>query len=137
MRFVGTKNKWIVAFVAMVFISTILTPSAQEEGTQNGEWPSYGGDLAHTRYSPLDQITGDNFNELEVAWSFRTDNFGPTPEFSLQSTPLMVTESSIRLQEPDGLPLHLMLRPEKFFGFTDTTKANVAMPLRGVSLDAA
>ena len=90
MRFVGTKNKWIVAFVAMVFISTILTPSAQEEGTQNGEWPSYGGDLAHTRYSPLDQITGDNFNELEVAWSFRTDNFGPTPEFSLQSTPLMV-----------------------------------------------
>ena len=58
MRFVGTKNKWIVAFVAMVFISTILTPSAQEEGTQNGEWPSYGGDLAHTRYSPLDQITG-------------------------------------------------------------------------------
>ena len=90
MRFVGTKNKWIVAFVAMVFISTILTPSAQEEGTQNGEWPSYGGDLAHTRYSPLDQITGDNLNELEVAWSFRTDNFGPTPEFSLQSTPLMV-----------------------------------------------
>ena len=90
MRFVGTKNKWIVAFVAMVFISTILTPSAQEEGTKNGEWPSYGGDLAHTRYSPLDQITGDNFNELEVAWSFRTDNFGPTPEFSLQSTPLMV-----------------------------------------------
>ena len=90
MRFVGTKNKWIVAFVGTVFISTILTPSAQEEGTQNGEWPSYGGDLAHTRYSPLDQITGDNFNELEVAWSFRTDNFGPTPEFSLQSTPLMV-----------------------------------------------
>ena len=47
-----------------MFLSTILTPSAQEEGTQNGEWPSYGGDLAHTRYSPLDQITGDNFNEL-------------------------------------------------------------------------
>ena len=64
--------------------------AAQEEGTQNGEWPSYGGDLAHTRYSPLDQINGDNFNELEVAWTFRTDNFGPTPEFRLQSTPLMV-----------------------------------------------
>ena len=90
MRLVGTKNKWIVAFVGIVLISTILTPAAQEEGTQNGEWPSYGGDLAHTRYSPLDQITGDNFNDLEVAWRFRTDNFGPTPEFLLQSTPLMV-----------------------------------------------
>ncbi|MCY4024935.1 MAG: PQQ-binding-like beta-propeller repeat protein, partial [Acidobacteria bacterium] len=25
-----------------------------------------------------------------MAWTFRTDNFGPTPEFFLQSTPLMV-----------------------------------------------
>ena len=29
-----------------------------------GEWPTYGGDLASTRYSPLDQITKDNFNKL-------------------------------------------------------------------------
>jgi glucose dehydrogenase len=41
-------------------------------------------------YSPLDQITGSNFNKLEVAWRFKTDNFGPFPEFKLEGTPLMV-----------------------------------------------
>ena len=55
-----------------------------------GEWPTYGGDLASTRYSPLDQITKDNFNKLEVAWRFKTDVLGPRPEFNFQGTPLMV-----------------------------------------------
>ncbi|HEV3140250.1 MAG TPA: PQQ-binding-like beta-propeller repeat protein, partial [Vicinamibacterales bacterium] len=55
-----------------------------------GEWATYGGDLASTRYSPLDQINKDNFSKLEVAWHFKTDFLGPRPEFNFQSTPLMV-----------------------------------------------
>ncbi len=31
------------------------------------EWKTYGGDLASTRYSPLDQINKDNFSTLRVA----------------------------------------------------------------------
>ena len=54
------------------------------------EWTTYGGDLASTRYSPLDQITKDNFGKLEVAWRFKTDALGPRPEFNFQGTPLMV-----------------------------------------------
>ena len=60
------------------------------QGTDNGEWRSYGGDIANTRYSPLDQITADNFDDLEVAWRVKTANFGPNPEYNLESTPLMV-----------------------------------------------
>ena len=60
------------------------------EAGATGEWRSYGGDLANTRYSPLDQITADNFGKLEVAWRFKADNLGPRPEFKLESTPLMV-----------------------------------------------
>src|SRR5213083_554288 len=56
---------------------------------KGAEWPTYGGDLASTRYSPLDQITRDNFNRLEVAWRFKTDALGPRPEYNLESTPLM------------------------------------------------
>jgi quinoprotein glucose dehydrogenase len=56
----------------------------------NGEWPTYGGDLAHTRYSPLDQINAANFASLEIAWRFSVANMGPTPEMRLQSTPLVV-----------------------------------------------
>ncbi len=59
-------------------------------GAPQGEWPSYGGDLGHTRYSSLDQIDASNFSELELAWTFKTDNFGPSPEYRFQSTPLMV-----------------------------------------------
>ncbi len=61
-----------------------------QRATQNTEWRTYGADLANTRYSPLDQIDKSNFNTLEVAWRFKTDNLGPRPEYRLQSTPLVV-----------------------------------------------
>ena len=61
-----------------------------QAGAADGEWRSYGGDLGHTRYAPLDQITASNFEDLEVAWRFKTDSLGPRPEFNLQSTPLVV-----------------------------------------------
>ena len=61
-----------------------------QTGAPIGEWRTYGGDLASTRYSPLDQINAKNFNQLEVAWRFKTDTLGPRPEFNFQSTPLMV-----------------------------------------------
>ena len=77
-------------YVTVALLSVALTAAAQEPGTASGEWPSYGGDLTHNRYSPLDQITAQNFSELELAWRFSTDNLGPRPETNFQSTPLMV-----------------------------------------------
>ena len=70
----------------------ILAPAfaSAQNGAAEGEWRTYGGDLGSTRYAPLDQIDGSNFNDLEVAWRFRTENFGPAPDFNYQSTPLMV-----------------------------------------------
>ena len=57
--------------------------------TAQGEWPAYGGDAGHTRYSPLDQVDASNFGDLELAWRFATVNLGPAPEFKLAGTPLM------------------------------------------------
>ena len=34
--------------------------------------------------------TPRNFNALEIAWRFKTDQLGPRPEFKLEGTPLMV-----------------------------------------------
>jgi quinoprotein glucose dehydrogenase len=65
-------------------------PAAAQSGAKDGEWRTYGGDLGNTRYAPLDQINAANFNKLEVAWRFKTDNLGPRPETNLESTPLMV-----------------------------------------------
>ena len=61
-----------------------------QPSTKNGEWPSYNADIRGTRYSPLDQINATNFNKLEIAWRFKTDNLGPRPEYKLEGTPLMV-----------------------------------------------
>ena len=61
-----------------------------QRGAPGGEWPTYGGDLGHTRYAPLDQIDASNFSRLEIAWRFKTDSLGPNREFNFQSTPLMV-----------------------------------------------
>jgi quinoprotein glucose dehydrogenase len=57
---------------------------------EKGEWPMNGGDWRWSRYSPLDQINASNFNKLEVAWRFKTDNFGDHPEYKLEGTPVMV-----------------------------------------------
>src|SRR5579859_7681288 len=63
---------------------------AGQPSTRNGEWPMYTADLRGSKYSPLDQINATNFNKLEVAWRFKTDNLGTFPEYKLEGTPLMV-----------------------------------------------
>ena len=77
---------WAVVGSLLAFGSA----SAVESGTVDGEWSTYGGDLANTKYAPLSQIDADNFDDLEIAWRFKTDALGPTPEYNLQATPLMV-----------------------------------------------
>jgi quinoprotein glucose dehydrogenase len=80
----GKRIGWLLC------VAVIAVAPAHAQPSGDLEWRTYGGDLASTRYSPADQITADNFSDLELAWSLRTDNFGPEPEFNLQSTPLMV-----------------------------------------------
>jgi len=45
---------------------------AQAQGhlpsTATGEWPTFGGDLSGTKYSPLDQINSGNFSSLKLLW---------------------------------------------------------------------
>jgi len=79
-----------VAVLVGAIASLTVVLHGQPAKPKGAEWPAYGGDLASTRYSPLDQITRDNFNKLEVAWRFKTDALGPRPEFNFEGTPLMV-----------------------------------------------
>ena len=70
----------IRAAALLIAVSAVL-PAVAQYGAKKGEWPTYGGDLGSTRYSPLDQISAANFNKLEVAFRFKTDALGPTPEY--------------------------------------------------------
>jgi quinoprotein glucose dehydrogenase len=96
-----TFSRALVAFVLIVAALTWTLRAAAQRGsssasagfvasTKNGDWQAYTGDARGTRYSPLDQITAANFNDLEVAWRFKTDNLGTRPEYKLEGTPLAV-----------------------------------------------
>src|SRR5881396_2706298 len=76
-----------ISLIGCILLSSV--PLTAQTGAKNGEWRSYGADVGNTHYSPLDQINASNFNKLELAWRFKTDNLGPRPEFQYEGTPLM------------------------------------------------
>lgn len=85
----------VPGLVILLLSFACVTPQSSEEtavfpNVANGEWPHYTADLNGTRYSPLSQIDATNFNELELAWRFKTDNLGTRPEYKLEGTPLMI-----------------------------------------------
>ena len=60
--------------------------AASSTGADAGQWLSYGRDYSEQRYSPLEQITPDNIDQLSLAW------FGDLAERggSYETTPLVV-----------------------------------------------
>jgi quinoprotein glucose dehydrogenase len=75
--------KTAVAAIAVGFFYSIQS-FAQAPGTAGGQWHYLGGDAAHTRYSPADQIDADNFEDLEEAWVWNGASFNAA---SGRSTP--------------------------------------------------
>ena len=80
-----------VAAAAAIGTHPIRRAAAQElPGGPDTEWRHYAADQANTRYSPLDQINGENFGDLQVAWSFKTDILGARKEYQFEPTPLLI-----------------------------------------------
>lgn len=80
----------VVRFLVTALLICAPVQLAAQDHSKDVEWPTYAGDLAGTRYRPLDQINASNFSKLEVAWRFKTDSLGNRPEYKLEGTPLMV-----------------------------------------------
>ena len=62
---------------------------------QTVEWRAYGADIEGTKYSPLNQIDADNFNDLAIVWresvlpdAVRGDR-DVSASLAAQNTPLM------------------------------------------------
>ena len=75
-----------------VFLAISGLPGVGQKGAApDGEWRAYRGDPGSTGYSPLDQINRDTVQKLQVAWTWKFDNFGTfTQTTTTQATPLMV-----------------------------------------------
>lgn len=72
------------------FVCAPLALGQTGTSVDEGDWPYYHGSETSLRYSPLDQINAENVADLEVAWRFSTENFGPSADFVNPSTPLEV-----------------------------------------------
>lgn len=60
----GARNlaSAVIPIVCSLFLAA---PAAAQQ-----EWRHHGGDLAETRYSPLDRIDAGNVDGLGIAWSW-------------------------------------------------------------------
>ena len=84
-------RRLVARLFAMSGLLLTLAGSAHaQHGAAKGEWRWYGGDPGNTKYSPLDQIDAKNVKELEIVWRWKADNFGPTPDYNWEVTPLMI-----------------------------------------------
>ena len=67
-----------------VFCFSALAQSSSAQ-SKNRDWPVYGGALEGGHYSPLTQINKSNVKQLQVAWTFDTEETG-----GLQTSPIVV-----------------------------------------------
>ncbi len=86
-RFTG---KIASTFAAAVLLTSSGLAAAQDIplfNTEPDEWYTLGGDYAHTRFTPADEITAENFSDLEVAWEWDGASFNA---ISGRSTPSLI-----------------------------------------------
>ena len=66
-------------FLILSLVSISVSAQQINYRPNPGDWRYIGGDAGHTRSTPLNEITPENFENLEVEWSWSDASFGSTP----------------------------------------------------------
>ena len=87
-------RKRVCATWVLLGVVLMATAGLAQRGS-SGEWHHYAGDHGSTKYSSVDQIDAENFDDLEVAWRWLSAdvNLEESTSFRpgmLRATPLMV-----------------------------------------------
>jgi glucose dehydrogenase len=103
------------------------------EGIDYFPWKHMNGELNANRYSPLDQIDADNVADLQIAWRWKADNFGPRPEGLNVTSPIMIngvlymtagtTRNVVAVDAESGQTLW-MWRPQEGQRFEESPRKN-------------
>tara|TARA_B110000977_G_scaffold29322_1_gene38126 strand:+ start:22 stop:2082 length:2061 start_codon:yes stop_codon:yes gene_type:complete len=75
------------SLAAIVGLAPSVGLSQNKVTEDTAEWFTLGGDYAHTRFTPAEEISAENFHELEVVWEWDGASFGGR---SGRSTPTYV-----------------------------------------------
>ena len=62
---------------------------ANKEMRSEISWKHFGGEMSAQRYSSIDQINNKNVNNLEIAWRWKSKDFGSFQEIRNVSMPIM------------------------------------------------
>ena len=67
-RVLGIVPALALLVVALAWLAqpNVEGQTTGQPSTKAGDWPMYLADIHGSKYSPLDQINGSNFNKLEV-----------------------------------------------------------------------
>ena len=95
------RNRWsryrlIGAALAIIVLAPAGPRPATAQTAADAEWRHFGRDAANTKYSPLAQITPENFTDLEIAWRWESIETDVTREREVErinefkSVPLMI-----------------------------------------------
>ncbi len=108
----------IVSALTLVGVSLAPAIDVEAQSTRpSGEWHATGGDHTNTKYSPLDEITPENFLELEVAWNWTSIETEVTAQkedlrpLEFKTTPLMIdglVYASTSIGQVGGWWVHLV-----------------------------
>jgi quinoprotein glucose dehydrogenase len=71
------KNQTLFLVLSLFVPGLLMLGSCVHRGGEKTDWPTYGGNKAGNRYSPLKQIDPGNVSQLQVAWSY--DSNDPVP----------------------------------------------------------
>src|SRR5258708_8597069 len=76
------------ASVGLLILALVaILPLAAQIAAQEVQWLTYSAENKSTGYSAVDLINRDNVKNLQMAWSWKFDNFGNT---GTEVTPIMV-----------------------------------------------
>jgi quinoprotein glucose dehydrogenase len=87
----------VVAILGLAMFAASAAPPGRQSDDDEPQWGSYGGDPGGNRHSPLTQITRQNVEQLEIAWTYRTGELGAgfarADTLTFEATPILVRDS--------------------------------------------
>ena len=120
-----SKRSLLTDLILAILSILLFGPAQAQYGTLSGDWPSYGGDTGSTKYSPLDQINAQNFQELEVAWTWTSIDGG------LDLEAIQQINEAVRINNFQGTPLKV---GDKLFIITALNQVAALDPINGETL---
>jgi quinoprotein glucose dehydrogenase len=98
----GLSRFWVVTVLAGLVIgqSAVVHAASDSSEELSSQWPSWGASPEGTRYSGANQITPDNVEQLQVAWTYSTGELKRRPPAMLsnsssETTPILASGSLV------------------------------------------